>query len=207
MAAQQLSRETIADELGYSSKEALALWFKAADSGSSSQVREIDARVQEFFEAEGGKEDEQGPDDDDDDEEESGSGSGSGSGEEESDSEEGDFVTCDGPCGCRLTGADVVFTDGSVEYCERCYPGLGRELTQTTAAACLDEVAREGDEEGQQSDGEAAKQGEAVVVEEVHVVQEGLAYGVQSQVQYVELAGGETGKCDDDDGLLIEEID
>jgi hypothetical protein len=38
-------------------------------------------------------------------------------------------------------------------------------------------------------------------------VQEGLAYGVQSQVQYVELAGGETGKCDDDDGLLIEEID
>ena len=104
-------------------------------------------------------------------------------------------------------GADVVFTDGSVEYCERCYPGLGRELTQTTAAACLDAVARAGDEEGQQSDGEAAELGDAVVVEEVHVVHEEKAYGVQSQVQYIELVGsGEPDKFDGD-GLLIEEID
>ena len=43
----------------------------------------------------------------DDDDEEEGGEEESESGEEEEGMD--DFVTCDGPCGCRLTGSDAVF--------------------------------------------------------------------------------------------------
>ena len=72
--------------------------------------------------------------------------------EEEDDDDEG--VYCDGgddadPCGAVLAGDDVVFTDGSSDYCAACAKNVTlRSLRETTAQARFAEVLEEDADSG-----------------------------------------------------------
>ena len=150
MTSKRLSKETVADRIGYATAAELTKWLKLGEktgvsgadarSGDAKQSRAIDDKVQSFLDDEMSENEE----------------------EEEEEEEEEDFVTCDGQdgaCGRRLLGEDIVFTDGALEYCEDCHLELGLQLRQTTAAACLeeedeDEDDGEGEGEGEGSGGE-----------------------------------------------------
>ena len=144
MADEELSAETMADQLGLSSAASLGRWLKAKGPEGRGMA-EMDSKVERYLEDERsdqGSDDQENEDESDEEEEEEQE-------EQEAADEEEEmvvvqYVNCDGPCKRQLTGDDVVFTDGAIDYCEACYPSLhaqlGLVLTQTTAASCLDEI-------------------------------------------------------------------
>ena len=159
MADEELSPATLADQLGLDSGTSISRWLKAtAKAAGESWVRAMDLQLEKYLKEEKNDRDSESEEEGEEEAEEEDE-------EEEAEEVREEYVTCDGPCGRRLTGSDVVFTDGAIEYCEACYPSLHRQLGlvlgKSTAAACLDEIdARNGDEAEGEDEAEAEDEGE-----------------------------------------------